>query len=263
MRKGTTKFCIPVDDLKNLSNKELVAKYGVSYRTLYRYKHAAGMELRECVRYTARPDVLTEWNAETAYVVGVFAADGCIHNAKSSSLGSIDEGWLGEIAKLLFEGGRPLWQGSGNKVLGMGPVLTHRLIDLGMTPRKSLTLLWPSIPKEFEGHFIRGYFDGDGTVYTSQPLTHKTPRLCARFYTGSVRFADALQGCLESHAIDVSRAYATCYHITIANEASLGVLYHLMYARGGLYMARKKKVFDTFWALDRTPPGRPTKEQMG
>lgn len=44
------------------------------------------------------------------------------------------------------------------------------LIKLGCTPRKSLTLTFPTeeqVPKELIPHFIRGYLDGDGCVYNN------------------------------------------------------------------------------------------------
>lgn len=44
----------------------------------------------------------------------------------------------------------------------------NHLIHLGCTPRKSLTLTFPTeeqVPEHLVRHFIRGYFDGDGSVY--------------------------------------------------------------------------------------------------
>ena len=39
------------------------------------------------------------------------------------------------------------------------------LIRHGCTPRKSLTLKYPTtVPIELTGHFVRGYFDGDGSA---------------------------------------------------------------------------------------------------
>lgn len=42
--------------------------------------------------------------------------------------------------------------------------LWETLNMLGCTPRKTLTLKAPKIPDELVRHFIRGYFDGDGTL---------------------------------------------------------------------------------------------------
>lgn len=49
--------------------------------------------------------------------------------------------------------------------------LTADLLKLGCTPRKSLTLKFPNDgifkSNDLIRHFIRGYFDGDGSVFIS------------------------------------------------------------------------------------------------
>ena len=42
--------------------------------------------------------------------------------------------------------------------------MTDDLINLGCTPNKSLVLLPPNLTDDFIPHFIRGYFDGDGSI---------------------------------------------------------------------------------------------------
>lgn len=42
--------------------------------------------------------------------------------------------------------------------------LTNDLIQYGVTKGKSYNAFYPNIPKEFDSHFIRGVFDGDGWV---------------------------------------------------------------------------------------------------
>jgi hypothetical protein len=42
--------------------------------------------------------------------------------------------------------------------------MTDDLINLGCVPNKSLILLPPNLTEEFISHFIRGYFDGDGSI---------------------------------------------------------------------------------------------------
>lgn len=48
--------------------------------------------------------------------------------------------------------------------------LVNALYDNGVVFNKTLTLQYPDnniIPESLERHFIRGYFDGDGSVYLS------------------------------------------------------------------------------------------------
>eukprot|EP01084_Bolivina_argentea_P084282 152457_1 len=47
------------------------------------------------------------------------------------------------------------------------------LINLGCIPRKSLTLEWPqNIPDQYIHHFVRGYFDGDGSISFNKHAKH-------------------------------------------------------------------------------------------
>ncbi|MEL3972227.1 LAGLIDADG family homing endonuclease [Rossellomorea oryzaecorticis] len=38
----------------------------------------------------------------------------------------------------------------------------------GIQPNKSLSIQLPTIPDSYLNHFIRGYFDGDGSIYKSR-----------------------------------------------------------------------------------------------
>lgn len=49
-------------------------------------------------------------------------------------------------------------------------VLSQQLSNLGCVPAKSLILQFPSwIDLSLQHHFIRGYFDGDGSLYSKKP----------------------------------------------------------------------------------------------
>jgi intein/homing endonuclease len=49
------------------------------------------------------------------------------------------------------------------------------LIKLGITPKKSKTLKWPDcIPQDYVWHFIRGYYDGDGSIMFGKGYVNKS-----------------------------------------------------------------------------------------
>jgi hypothetical protein len=53
--------------------------------------------------------------------------------------------------------------------------IVEDLIRLGCFPRKSLSLRFPSygqVPKHLVNHFVRGYFDGDGSIYVGTSSGH-------------------------------------------------------------------------------------------
>lgn len=60
------------------------------------------------------------------------------------------------------------------------PKLIADLINKGVVPRKTWCVRYPDIPKELNRHFIRGWFDGDGT--TGEKLT----RYKDKVYTSGV-----------------------------------------------------------------------------
>ncbi|MDD5194138.1 MAG: LAGLIDADG family homing endonuclease [Candidatus Omnitrophica bacterium] len=82
------------------------------------------------------------------------------------------------------------------------------LINLGLTPRKSLTMIFPKcIPSNFMGDFIRGYFDGDGTFYCEKTKNRIIPRTV--FTSGSKRFLESLSEVIASscHLQRVKKVY--------------------------------------------------------
>jgi hypothetical protein len=116
---------------------------------------------------------------EKAYWLGFMAADGCVEIGKrktmSLSLASQDESHVARFRDALSSN-HPIGRGAKPKQCGrVGKdfysrlrVCSSKLVDDlcngGVCPRKSLVLEWPhSLPQELVRHYIRGYFDGDGT----------------------------------------------------------------------------------------------------
>ncbi len=59
---------------------------------------------------------------------------------------------------------------------------------LGLTERKSLTMRFPDVPEEFLRDFIRGCWDGDGSIFEGSSWY-----LVATFVTGSLLFIQAMR----------------------------------------------------------------------
>lgn len=117
-----------------------------------------------------------------AYWLGFIYADGCVvknstHNQNRLHIGlSIvdidhlykfkkDIGYTGNIniySKMCPKAGMKDYC----KIAINNKTLIEGLIKHGATPKKTHTLTFPSLNKELEKHFIRGYFDGDGMIAT-------------------------------------------------------------------------------------------------
>jgi hypothetical protein len=80
--------------------------------------------------------------------------------------------------------------------------ISTQLNNLGCIPNKSLTLQYPinHIPKHLENHFIRGYFDGDGSINYNEINTKTTKYLNFRFKITSTRmFCDEVWKIVEEN----------------------------------------------------------------
>lgn len=124
------------------------------------------------------------------------------------------------------------------------------LRELGVTPRKSLTMTFPPMPPYLVRDFVRGCWDGDGSVYWSD-----TPRMpSASFVTGSKVFVQDL----VKHLVDLGLPDRT---IHIRNPAKSGehrsysfrfsgrdcvLLYHVLYdnADESMCLGRKRDQFE-------------------
>jgi hypothetical protein len=135
----------------------------------------------ESRRWPERPidRFFDQWSEDMAYVLGYFAADGCMYKNKNGScyiaFYSCDIATIRTIKGILkvrnkIESYKPANKKHNtryNLQVG-GWRIYNRLSRLGFTPNKSLILKFPIIPREMLGHFARGYFDGDGNVYSKQ-----------------------------------------------------------------------------------------------
>lgn len=113
---------------------------------------------------------------EKAYWLGFLYADGCVHSSNyeisvnitdeehvikfKEAIGAINH----KITKTIdnrWKNAKPLYQFSIKD-----KQMHEDLIKLGCTPQKTLIIeKIPNIPRDYVSHFIRGYFDGDGSLH--------------------------------------------------------------------------------------------------
>jgi len=109
---------------------------------------------------------------EKAYFLGFLWADGSIKqksNAIVLKLDIKDKEILSRLSQLIY-GFEHLYEYSyGNEqsctLQFSSANIKQKLIDLGCVPNKTFILKYPTLNKSMEQHFIRGYFDGDGSIY--------------------------------------------------------------------------------------------------
>jgi len=197
-----------------------------------------------------------------AYVLGFFVADGTVTINKRGSHYFVfqisDKKLLSKIRKSM---------GSDHKIskrvhkkdlsifyrLQIGSKeMCEDLMELGVYERKTNRLVLPNTPSKYFPHFLRGYFDGDGNVWTG--LIHKdrkkqTLSIHTAFTSCSKPFLFSLHNRLREYQLKGGSLYcknnAFCLKYSVKDSL---LLYKLMYQfiDNGLFLSRKRKVFDSF-----------------
>ncbi len=195
---------LPRDELYALyveqghSAERIAAMYGVSRETVLRRLRDCDIPVR--LNYTMAqhvpPEAYTKWSPELAWAVGLFASDGCLPKNKNLiELTSTESELMEQFAACIWLDPKvePYYrQACGNRKaqyrFSFSDAGFRRfLLDIGLTPCKSLTLGPLAIPDEVFADFARGAWDGDGSwVARHRPYapTHKvyhslTSKLCS------------------------------------------------------------------------------------
>lgn len=103
------------------------------------------------------------------------------------------------------------------------------IVSLGLTPNKSLTMRFPNVPNEFVRHFIRGCWDGDGSVYIEKRIN----KICASFISGSLNFVEGMSSELVKADLPIRTIHrhnreTPSYYFRFTGS-QVKMLYHYLY----------------------------------
>lgn len=202
------------------------------------------------------------WSSKMAYVLGFFAADGTITiNPRGSNyfvLQIKDKKLLENIREVMASAHK-----ISKRIHKKDDSVFYRLQigskemcgdlgKLGFSRNKTKRLALPNIPNEFFNDFTRGYFDGDGNVWTGtihKDRKKKTLSIHTAFTSCSKSFLIDLQSKLRRYGMSGGSIYckssAFCLKYSVKDSIAL---YGLMYRDNEkkLFLKRKKQVFENF-----------------
>jgi len=202
-----------------------------------------------------------KWTSPMAYILGFIYADGNIIYTKRNtwflSIQITDKEILEIIKREMnsshtiserksAENHKPLYRlqiGSKN--------ICEDLIRIGLTERKSKTMVLPTIPNKYFSDFLRGYFDGDGGIWIglkNKKQNTKTFIISTFFTSGSKDFLISLKkklaknGLVGGSLVKKERGFDLKYSV----KDSL-ILYKIMYnSKYSLFLNRKKERFEKY-----------------
>jgi hypothetical protein len=197
---------------------------------------------------------------EKAYWLGFICADGWIDGNETRGyrlgieLAAIDEEHLKKFASLFSATitHRERYKQSG-QIKSMVSVrvgskhLIQALMEKGVTPAKSLSEgvadVFQYIPISLLHHFIRGNFDGDGSI------SRHGRGVVVNMNSGSQRFLSHIRDAITTHAhVRIppfeKKSKGNMYRINWGARGDCIAIANWLYQDASLYLARKKQLFD-------------------
>lgn len=193
-----------------------------------------------------------------AYVLGFIAADGNISvhgRAHMMQLACDDEDVIEKIKNVMDAEiptlKRPRINGKTSYQFRVSDkTLFNDLVKLDITLRKSLTLKPSKVPKKYLHDYLRGFFDGDGSVSST-----KKNKLISEWYTGSRKMANFLylqlkRICPEfkGKVLKLPKRNNFYYSLSFGMRDSK-LIFKFLYKNASIYMNRKyRKFFEGIYA---------------
>ena len=238
--------------------EKILRKYGIKKRTYTESK-------QEGRKYSCNDDYFKVQSPNMAYILGLIASDGSVskkENLIAIQLLESDKSILEEIRKET-QSERPLsmyTRKNTGHIIATFRVWSKSwkddLAHYGIVPNKTFILKPPELLKpEYRIDFIRGYFDGDGSIY-SNPSQNK---LGVDIVGASKEMMEWIHNELVNHyhlmlprpATEVLNNGTVMYKVRTNSKEEVKKIYELLYSNGGLCMQRKKRKFETLLNIPR------------
>lgn len=148
--------------------------------------------------------------------------------------------------------GKEITSKPAHKIAINSKQLSDDLAKHGCTQGKTLTIAFPNIDDQFKSHFIRGYFDGDGSVTNVKDTTGTK----AQF--NIIGTLDLLLGIQKElvekaglNAIKISPAKkdSQVYQLVYGGIKNVKKFYSYLYLDSETYLPKKKNIFESVLKL--------------
>ena len=251
-----------------ISVNQVAIKFNISKNVLMQYlrKYYPNREIIKPINYNDKvfDSIDTE---EKAYWLGFIFADGCIdtydenhqHYRFELLLKIDDQDHIRKFATFVnFTGKIQEKQNGKNKACRItlyGKHFWETLNSYGCTPRKSLTLEFPDISifkdKSLIRHFIRGYFDGDGSlgIYSSTSKGYTTHNKIQCNVLGTKKFLSGVNTNIpfpkSISSCDTIKSPNRAFRLQWATKEAFSLCFYL-YHNSNIFLDRKYTKYLSF-----------------
>lgn len=190
-------------------------------------------------------------SSNMAYLLGLYASDGNVSkkdNTISLILSNVDKDFLSMVAKeLKFTGNIKEYENSKGfrnvRLIFTSLPIKEKFQEYGIIPNKTYNFSFPmQLNKKYWIDFIRGYFDGDGSICKSGQSIRWTIGS-----HGKNILATIIDFFFEEYQISKVKIYQRkdgFYYFQYSTNATKQI-YKILYTQDSLYLPRKKEKFES------------------
>lgn len=227
----------------------LCKKYSIEIKTKSSARSDASFKGKKVRYHFVNKDFFKTWSNDMAYILGFIYADGCVnHRLDYFSIAQKEREVLDKIKKIIqAEQNITHYSHQDIYFLSIGnKEMVQDLLKLGVVPGKSLVVKFPIMPLEYVSHFIRGYFDGDGTI------CRQSAGWKVSIVSGSKDFIESVKEKFEQFSgVNGQKIYkhndANAYMLGYYSRDNITKIYNFFYdgytLKNELYLTRKYNLF--------------------
>lgn len=200
---------------------------------------------------------------EKAYWLGFIYADGNVNKAQNTLTINLQAGDRGHLAKLNkclegnysvkvtedIRGDKTYWNA---RLSVYSTKLVKDLINKGVVPNKTSIITFPKIQNDLVRHFVRGYFDGDGTICERKHKKRSSDLACS-FTCGNQTFLESIRKILFENNINsyIVQTNENKTYLSLAGLQNPDNFLKYIYKDATIYLDRKfKKMEHLYQSLD-------------
>lgn len=244
-----------------LSMSKIAKELGISPARVKRILIKNNIEVRSNNFYKTKEvdyDFFSKIDAEEkAYVLGFMYADGYISGKYVGFKQSVKDREILEKIRNALKSQHKIGEYINNSGYGQGntycsfAISSEKMVSdlekLGVLYNKSKILEFPTceqVPEELLRHFVRGYFDGDGSIYhTTQGDSFGIS------FVGTESFLTGILDFFQRNGVNTTALVhkykdKDIYDYKVGGRDNVKKIRELFYNGATIFMDRKKKVFD-------------------
>ena len=269
------------DDIVNsyLSGESSVSigkRYNMSHKPILKLLHKLNVEVSQAKlvrKYSLDEKYFDQINtANKAYILGLLYSDGSNNPQKSTisiSMQEEDKNLL-EKVRLEIKSENPLeFLDYSNKhsfgynyknqyrLIFFSTYMSNRLSQLGVIPNKSLKITFPTfISKELMPHFIRGVYDGDGSI--CRQIKNENNHAILITITATDNFCNSLKKIIKEELNINSGIYdASCHNeitkvLSISGRNICKKFLDWIYQDADIYLERKYNRYIEYYNINNS-----------